>query len=484
MISSILWWVLAIYIILAAIWIILENRRPQSTYAWLLAFIAFPIIGVVLYLFTGRGWKAFSQEKEITEELVSGKLRDVLTRRSRSREQIVELIRTERPGEVDEDLMGLIAHNPASMLTAYNEVDILQDADQFYPRLLEDLRQARHHIHLQYYIWTDDDFTQQVKDVLIERAQAGVQVRALYDASSRAMMSKDYIAALKEGGVQFYPYLAYNSLRTLHLANYRCHRKITVIDGRIGYLGGMNLDREQMPGVAWPTWRDTQIRIHGASAQALQIAFFTAWDNSKVESLPDKLPYFPDLSGEGLDMMPVQITMSGPDSQWQAIRQLYFHLINSARKHVYIQSPFFIPDETIAEAMRSAALAGVDVRLICTPRGHKYQIPYRAANTYFQEMAEAGVKIYLYNDGYYHAKTVNMDSEICSIGSCNMDIRSYSVNYELNSVIYSRTKSEELAAQFMRDMEKSTRFDLEAYKNSGMWPRFVDSTYRLTSPLL
>lgn len=484
MLGSILWWVLAIYVVLAAIWITMENRRPQSTYAWLLAFIAFPVVGVVLYLFTGRGWKAFSQEKKIAEELVSGKLRDVLTQRSRTKEEIVAQMRTERPGEVDEDLMGLIAHSPGSMLTARNEVDILQDADQFYPRLLEDLRQAQHHIHMQYYIWTDDDFTRQVKDALIERAQAGVEVRALYDASSHAMMSKEYIAALKEGGVQFFPYLAYNSLRTLHLANYRCHRKITVIDGRIGYLGGMNLDREQMPGVAWPTWRDTQIRIHGASAQALQIAFFTAWDNSKVESLPDKLPYFPDLSGEELDLLPVQITMSGPDSQWHAIRQLYFHLITSARKHVYIQSPFFIPDETIAEAMRSAALAGVDVRLICTPRGHKYQIPYRAANTYFQEMAEAGVKIYLYNDGYYHAKTVNMDSEICSIGSCNMDIRSYSVNYELNSVIYSRTKSEELAAQFMRDIEKSTQFDLEAYNNSGVWPRLVDSTYRLTSPVL
>ncbi|MCB0074959.1 MAG: cardiolipin synthase, partial [Caldilineaceae bacterium] len=329
-----------------------------------------------------------------------------------------------------------------------------------------------------------DEFTQQVKDVLIEKARAGVEVRALYDASSRSMMSKEYVAALTDGGVQFHPYLAYNSLRTLHLANYRCHRKITVIDGKIGYLGGMNLDREQMPGVAWPTWRDTQVRVHGQAAQALQIAFFTAWDNSKVEQLPDKLPYFPDLDGEQIDLLPVQIIMSGPDSQWHGIRQLYFHLITSARKHVYIQSPFFIPDETIAEAMRAAALAGVDVRLICTPRGHKYQIPYRAANTYFEDLAAAGVKIYLYDDGYYHAKTVNMDSQVCSIGSCNMDIRSYNVNYELNSVIYSRSKAEELAAQFMRDLEKSTQFDLDTYQDSGVWPRFVDSTYRLTSPLL
>ena len=484
MFSTVLWWALALYLVTAAIFIIIENRRPQSTYAWLLAFAAFPVIGLILYLFTGRGWKAFSQEKEIAQEVVSGDLRATLEKRIHRREEIVALMQTERPDEVDAPLMSLLAHNPGSILTAHNEVEILQDADQFYPRLLEDLKQAQHHIHLQYYIWTDDEFTQQVRDVLIAKAQAGVEVRALYDASSRSMMSKDYIAALTDGGVQFHPYLAYNSLRTLHLANYRCHRKITVIDGKIGYLGGMNLDREQMPGVAWPTWRDTQVRVHGEAAQALQIAFFTAWDNSRVEQLPDKLPYFPDLSGEQKELLPVQIIMSGPDSQWHGIRQLYFHLITSARKHVYIQSPFFIPDETIAEAMRAAALAGVDVRLICTPRGHKYQIPYRAANTYFEDLATAGVKIYLYDDGYYHAKTVNMDSQVCSIGSCNMDIRSYNVNYELNSVIYSRSKAEELAAQFMRDLEKSTQFDLDTYQDSGVWPRFVDSTYRLTSPLL
>lgn len=484
MISTIFWWALAVYLVIASIWIIMENRRPQSTYAWLLVFIAFPVIGVVLYLFTGRGWKAFSQEKKLAQEVVSGKLRATLLQRAHTPAQIVEQMRTENPGAVDEDLIGLIAHNPGSMLTAYNKVEILQDADQFYPRLLEDLRAAQHHIHLQYYIWTDDEFTQQVKDVLVEKARAGVEVRALYDASSAAMMSKEYRAALIDGGVQFHPYLAYNSLRTVHLANYRCHRKITVIDGRIGYLGGMNLDREQMPGVAWPTWRDTQVRVHGYAAQALQIAFFTAWDNSKVESLPDKLPYFPDLSGENLELLPVQMTMSGPDSQWHGIRQLYFHLITAARKHLYIQSPFFIPDETISEAMRSAALAGVDVRLICTPRGHKYQIPYRAANTYFQDMAAAGVKIYLYAGGYYHAKTVNMDSEICSIGSCNMDIRSYSLNYEINSVIYDRGKAEELAAQFHKDLENCTEFKLDEYDSRSTWSRFVDSVYRLTSPTL
>ena len=239
-----------------------------------------------------------------------------------------------------------------------------------------------------------------------------------------------------------------------------------------------------MPGEAWPEWRDTQVRIHGEAAQALQVAFFTAWNNTKAERIDDKLAYFPDLSEEVPELLPVQITMSGPDSQWHGIRQLYFHLINSARDHVYITSPFFVPDETISEAMRSAALAGVDVRFICTPRGATFQIPYRAANTYFQDMAEAGVRIYLYNGGYFHAKTVNMDSQVCSIGSCNMDIRSYNLNYEINSVIYDRGKAEELAAQFHKDLEDCTEFKLDEYNSRSTWSRFVDSVYRLSSPTL
>ena len=175
--------------------------------------------------------------------------------------------------------------------------------------------------------------------------------------------------------MQFLPYMGYNSLRTLHLANYRCHRKITIVDGRIGYVGGMNLDTEQMPGTLWPIWRDTQVRFHGEAALALQIVFLAAWHNTTVEQIPDMPDYFPDVAAEVKTFSPVQITASGPDSQWHGIRQLYFYLIVSARKHVYIQSPFFVPDETIGEAMKAAALAGVDVRMICTPRGAHLPVP-------------------------------------------------------------------------------------------------------------
>lgn len=470
------------YLISVAVFLVAENRRPEATLAWLLAFALLPVLGVVIYFFFGRGWRAFSQEKKLAREALGGPLPRMLHAYAANGEATVERIRLEKPESYSPNLMRLVLHNSASGIGAHNEVDILQDATQFYPALLEDLKRAQHHIHMQYYIWSNDPFTQEVKQVLIERARAGVRVRALYDASSKRALGRQYIAEMRAGGVAFQPYLGYDTLRTLHLANYRSHRKITIVDGRIGYLGGMNLDREQMPGTLWPRWRDTQVRIHGASVAPLQVIFLANWYHSTQERVNDPA-YFAPRDGVST-FLPVQITASGPDSQWQGIRQLYFYMILAAKQKCYIQSPFFIPDETIAEALRSAALSGVDVRVICTPRGAKYQMPYRAALTYFRDLSDAGVKFYLYDGGYYHAKTVNIDAAICTIGSCNMDIRSYSLDYEVNAVIYDAGKAAELERQFMQDMEHSTPFDPAAYDALPWGRRLLDSVWRLASPVM
>lgn len=484
MLSLVLTLFFLVYLSLAAFFIILENRRPQSTYGWLLAFAFVPVLSVLLYFATGRGWKAFSQERKLVQAALGQDFIRRMSRQLEAPEEVEARLAAQQPRAYHPRLLRLVRRNSASAVSGYNQVEILQDTTEFYPRLLDDLRRAQHHLHLQYYIWTDDEFTRQVQAILIERARAGVKVRILYDAGTRRAMGEAYIEALCQAGVEVLPYLAYNSLRTLHLANYRCHRKITVIDGRVGYLGGMNLDQEQMPGRLWPTWRDTQVRITGDAVYALQAAFLTAWYNTTQERIAQIPGYFPERGAEPLPFLPVQVIMSGPDSQWAAIRQLYFYLIVSARRHVYIQSPFFVPDETIAEALKAAALSGVDVRVICTPRGAKYQVPYRAANTYFQEMAEAGVRIYLYRGGYYHAKAISIDGAICTIGSCNMDVRSYSVNYELNAVIYDAGKAQELEADFRRDLENCSEFDLAEYRGRSVWSRFYDSLCRLTSPLL
>jgi cardiolipin synthase len=246
-------------------------------------------------------------------------------------------------------------------------------------------------------------------------------------------------------------------------------------------VGGLNLDVEQIEPPAFDRWRDTHLRMVGEAAWALQASFIISWFNTTGQKITGK-KYFPEV--EIRNFMPVQVTQSGPDSQWKAIRQLYFLMIMSAEEKLYMQSPFFIPDESILEALKAAALAGVDVQLMFTPRGSTYQIPYRAAHTYFKDVVEAGAKVYLYEAGYFHPKTLNVDNAVISIGTANMDIRSFSLNYEACAVVYDEGKAKELEAQFFEDLKHCKQWTLEEYNSYSATHRFVDSVYRLTSPVL
>lgn len=479
--------IFALYLIGAAIFIVLDNRTPQSTFAWLLTFIFLPVIGVALYLFFGRSWRAFASGRSLASQAVDGDANRMLRDIFEKQHEVIARVARERPASFNSKLANLVMNNRGSLITEYNRVEILQDALEKYPRLLADIKAAQHSIHLEYYIWTNDEFTQQVKDALIERAAQGVAVRCLYDATSGKAMGKKYRNELRAAGVQIYPYLDYNSLGTLHNIQYRSHRKIAVIDGKIGYVGGMNLDREQLDGPkGFSHWRDTHLRIEGEAALALQSSFAVSWYNTTRTPISG-LDYFPrnEILAEVDCFSPVQIVQAGPDSQWEAIRQLYFFMIMAANTSVYIQSPFFIPDPSISEALKAAALAGVDVRIMCQPRGGSYQVPYRAANTYYAEMARAGAKIYLYeNDTYFHAKTLIVDNKICTVGTANMDIRSFHINYEINAVLYDEALAAELARDFMRDMAHCSEFVYAEYKERNLASRLLDSTYRLASPLL
>jgi cardiolipin synthase len=475
--------IVALYVIGASIFLILDNRSPHSTFAWLFLFILLPVIGVIIYVFIGRDWKAFSHERKLIRQEIGGELIDLLGPLQEREKEVIERLAKEKPDSFKHKLLQLVDQNSTSLLTGYNELEILQDAAEKYPRLLTDLKQARHSIHMEYYIWTDDDFTRQVKEVLIERAKAGVEVRCLYDASG-GKLGRSYLRELTEAGVEILPYLEYRKLTKLHTINYRSHRKIVIIDGKIGYVGGLNLDQDQLDGGKYfDCWRDSHLRIRGEAALALQAIFLVSWYNTTQEKLLNAA-YFP-LVGEEIDtFLPVQITTAGPDSQWGAIRQLYFYMIMAAQKKVYIQSPFFIPDESISEAIKAVALAGVEVKLMCAPRGTTYTIPYWAANTYFADMARAGVKIYLYQKGYFHPKTLNIDTAICTIGTANMDIRSFSINYEVNAVIYDQEKARELEQDFLNDLQYCTEWTLEEYKSRNVLLRLRDSVCRLASPLL
>jgi len=472
--------VFIIYVIGVAIFIISENRTPQSTFAWLLVLVAFPLVGLIIYIFLGRGSHAFSQETHLArQEMGSDLMRDV-GELVECQQEYIERIAKERPASFHRKILNLVKQNSASALTGYNDVEILQDATMKYPRLLADIKAAQSSVHLNYYIWTEDKFTLQIKEALIERAKAGLEVRCLYDQSG-GMMSKQYLQDLKDAGVDIHPYLQYRKLGQLHTINYRSHRKIAVIDGKIGYVGGLNLDVEQIEPPAFDRWRDTHLRIVGEAAWALQASFIVSWFNTTGQKVTGQ-KYFPAV--ETKTFTPVQIIQSGPDSEWKAIRQLYFLMIMSAEEKLYMQSPFFIPDESILEALKAAALAGVDVQLMFTPRGSTYQVPYRAAHTYFKDVVKAGAKVYLYQAGYFHPKTLNVDNNVISIGTANMDIRSFSLNYEACAVVYDEGKAKELEAQFFEDLKHCKQWTLEEYNSNSATHRFVDSVFRLTSPIL
>jgi cardiolipin synthase len=270
----------------------------------------------------------------------------------------------------------------------------------------------------------------------------------------------------------------------LHSANYRSHRKIVVIDGKIGYIGGMNLDKEQLPGGnRLGSWRDTHLRIEGEAALALQSTFAVSWYNTTKEIF-DPQTYFPKPDTSQLPVTPVQLTLGGPDSQWKAMQQLYFFMIMTAERTVQIQSPFFIPDESLLEAIKAAALSGVKVEIMVSKHGTALELAHRASMTYLAEVVRSGAKVYLYNKGYFHSKTINVDSEVCAIGTANFDIRSFYINYEAMAVLYDADKATELAADFENDISCCEVFTLAQYQAYPLWRRLLNSTTRLASPLL
>lgn len=470
-----------LYGIGAAVYLVLENRRPQATLAWMLVFIFLPVLGVVVYVLFGRSRKAFSKQHKLLMQDLEGSVTPLLGPiRARQTEEIARL-EAEHPAGAR--IMKLIHRNSRSALTRRNRVEILQDATSFYPRLMEDMKAARHSIHLQYFIWGADAFTDQLKDILVERARAGVAVRLLYDPlGSRAHLNNAYLNELAAAGVRLAPTAP---LYRLHTISYRNHRKITVIDGTIGYTGGMNIGREHLSGGdGFGMWRDTQVRLEGEAAALLQAVFMVDWYNAVREDLfaPAYFPCAATTPDAG--DVPVQIVASGPDSRWAAIRQLYFAMTVTAQKRVCIQSPYFVLDATLAEALTSAALSGVDVKVMLSAKPSGNPLPDWAGNTFVLDVIGAGVRVFLYQKGYLHAKTISVDSEICSIGSANIDIRSFSINYELNAVLYSRALAGELEASFERDLADCTEFDPREYKRRSFALRARDSAARLLSPLL
>lgn len=471
---------LYVYIFVVTIYLLLENRETSTTFSWLLVFIFLPFIGIVLYLLFGRRLKKKIKKTYIQQDLAR-RLSETHNQLIKQQKQAIESLHNKYVSSENRKLTRLLYKNSDSILTRLNSVSIFFNGKEKFDALIEDLKKAQKYIHMEYFIWRSDKLTLEVVDVLKERVSSGVQVRILYDSVGNYLSGR-YLKKLRRSGIKIYPYYNFVSPLKLHTLNHRNHRKMIIIDGATGYMGGMNMGEEYITGgKRFPAWRDTHIRIQGEAVVVLQGIFSVSWTNTTKEIMDIKI-FIPDPFPDLVDTH-IQVTASGPDTQWASIKQLYFLLISSAEQTIFIQTPYFIPDASIVMALKTAALSGIDVRIMLTGWVDK-RLPYWAAHTYLEELLEASVRFYYYTGGFMHAKTIIVDSQTCSVGTANMDIRSFTLNYEINALIYDEDIAKILETRFLVDLESSREFTRDSYDHLSRVKRLRNSLARLFAPLL
>jgi len=481
--SSLIVFIFILNVILAGIVVFFERRNPASTWAWLLVLFFIPFFGFLFYMVFGRDSKRekMFRNKERYDMDVYYKY---LFHDHHSVEKIKEQKKMIEDGVriVGSEYLSDLAYlhlNSGNWLTFNNEIERFIDGNQKFEQLFADIRDAKKFIHLEYYILRGDKLGKRMVKELAKKAREGVEVRLLYDSMGSAHLQKHFFHELHQAGGNTAVFLPPFMVRL----NYRNHRKLCVIDGEIGYIGGFNIGDEYLGIVKrYGNWRDTHLRIKGDAVDQLQIRFIMDWNfTTKGSKVPLKEKYFP--LKKQVEGVKTQIVSSGPDTKWKNIRNGYFKMMNEAEQHIYVETPYFVPDDGILEALRVAALSGIDVRIII-PGNPDHMFVYWASMSYLGELLEAGVKCYQYEKGFIHSKAVFIDSLVASIGTANMDIRSFSVNFEVNAFIYDEQKVTELEGDFLRDLDNCSEITKEWYFNRKWWFKIKESIARLISPML
>ncbi|MCD4651491.1 MAG: cardiolipin synthase, partial [Candidatus Cloacimonetes bacterium] len=469
--------VIYLYSIVGVIFpLVRENRKPSSSLAWVQVILFLPIAGFILYLIFGinyRKRKMFAgkaaKDHEYIKSAISGFLPDENTERAMI-EQFPE-----------SQLMRLLLKNSQAHLSLNNRIEIFKSGGEQIPDLFRELEEAIHHIHMEYYIIRADKTGQKLSEILCRKARQGVQVRLVYDDVGSWNLPRRFKVRLRQSGVDMCPFFPVKFRFFASRLNYRNHRKIIIIDGTTGYLGGNNIADEYC-GLDdyYGYWRDTHIKLSGEAVYALQTVFLIDWAFANGK-LPEEGNYYP--AHRITSTLPIQIVTSGPDSEWESIRQGYFALITNARKYIFIASPYLILDSTLLTALKTAALADVDVRILL-PGKPDHKIVWYGSHSYYEELLTAGVRIYEYEKGFLHSKIVLVDNHEASIGTANMDVRSFSVNFEINSVIYGTEIASKLKRQFEDDFSESREIILENYQQRSSFQKYAESVCRLFSPVL
>lgn len=469
------WILLVIYLAItigSIVAVLMDNKQPEKTMAWILVLCFMPIVGIIFYLFFGQNTRK--------EKVISERSMDLLMKRSMlefAEQENLHIPRRNRP------LMKLFTNQNWALPFKDNEVSIFTDGYEFVSTLLYNIGQAQDHIHLDTYIIEDDPLGNLVADALIDKARQGVEVRLLYDDVGCWRVKDRFFNRMKAAGIQVYAFMPVRFPAFTGKVNYRNHRKLCVIDGKVGFIGGMNIALRYVKGTARQTWRDTHLCIRGGAVYAIQRAFLVDWYFVSRTLVTDRR-YYPPVDKTIDNNCLTQIVTSSPVSPWPDIMQGYVRVLLQAHRYVYMESPYFLPTEPVLFAMRTAALAGVDVRLI-VPRHGDAKLVEWASRSYLMEVIEAGVKVYLYEPGFNHSKILVSDDNLSSCGSTNIDFRSFENNFEANAFFFNEGMALRLKKVFLTDQAQSTLVDDVSYFiKRPFLQRLLESLVRLLSPLL
>ncbi|EDM36711.1 cardiolipin synthetase [Pedobacter sp. BAL39] len=481
-------WILAaevvyvLFVIAVCLRIIYDTRSVSKTLAYLLLVIFVPIAGIVLYFSFGINYRV---RKIYNKKIISD---DIQYQQLKSR---IELGSQKAIQDINPHLKKyskiarLLLNSNLSGLSGNNQVQLLFNGEEKFPEVIKALKAAKHHIHMEYYIFEDEVIGQAIKEVLIEKAKEGVQVRFIYDDFGSRSIRKKIVPELRAAGVQAFPFFKIFFILLANRLNYRNHRKIIIVDGHIAFTGGINISDRYINDAEHPGeiyWRDTHIKIVGPAVHHLQHLFISDWNFCADENLEIQHAFFEDCADANSDVE-VQIAASGPDSDHPTILFNLIQAIGMADEEILITTPYFIPGNTLLDALYVAALSDVKIKLLVPYKSDSMWVA-AAARSYYQELLNVGVEIFMYKKGFIHAKTMVIDDGLSFIGTANMDERSFELNFEVNTVVYDQGIARQLKNAFYNDLNETIRVDAERWAKRSSWAQLPEKIARLFSPLL
>lgn len=449
--------------------VLLDNRNPVKTMAWILVLVFLPVVGLAFYFFFGRNTRK--------ERLISKKGFSRLSKRPMAEYQVQEAL-----GDFTgrNQLIPFFHRVSNALPFEGNDVQVFTDGYSMYQELFRRIAKAKHHIHLEFYIFENDAVGRLLRDLLIDKAREGVSVRLLYDDVGCWDVNPMFYDEMLCEGIEVRSFLKVRFPQFTSKVNYRNHRKLAIIDGKVGFIGGMNIALRYLKGVPWGVWRDTHICLKGKAVYGIQTAFLTDWF-AVDRTLLTSAQYFPKMDSVGTSV--AQIVTSDPVGEWHDIMLGLVKAISCAQRYIYVETPYFLPTEQVMAAFQTAALSGVDVRLMIPKKADAF-ITHKGTMSYLDELMKSGVKVYFYRAGFLHSKLWVADDEWASVGSTNLDFRSFEHNFEANAFFYDEKTVCTLKEIFLEDMKKCMTLSQKIWDKRSFKNKIVESVVRLLAPLL